>query len=289
MSNHHPILNTICLLLSILLITACTQQPPAMTTKQASTQASPPSHSSLTTKEKPQIFEFTYHHFKENENVKASAVTRDIHKFEADLQYLKAQGYNNVTHKQIIDHFDKGAPLPEKPYAIRFDDGYLSNYTLAFPIIKKYNAKVAICIIGVSVGVHENITPHFSWQQAREMVDSGLISIQNHSYDLHKIDGSGVGQFEGESLEDYKTRLRTDFTKLNDLIYQNVGNKPYLFAYPNGVVNDTAEQIARECGFTFTTARPNILSTERDYDKYNLTRLDFFSYTKVDELIKTAQ
>ncbi|QQE11178.1 polysaccharide deacetylase family protein [Planctomycetota bacterium] len=282
MPKHHQPFNMLFLLLTTLLLTACAQRPSSMSTTQ-------PPLPSTTTEEKPQILEFTYHHFKENENIKASAVTRDIHKFEADLQYLKTQGYNNVTHKQIMDHFDKGAPLPEKPYAIRFDDGYLSNYTLAFPIIKKYNAKVAICIIGVSVGVTENITPHFSWPQAREMADSGLISIQNHSYDLHKIDGSGVGQLEGESLEDYKTRLRADFTKLNDLIYQYVGTRPYLFAYPNGVVNDTAEQIARECGFTFTTARPDILSTERDYDKYNLTRLDFFSWTKVDELIKTAQ
>ena len=31
-----------------------------------------------------------------------------------------------------------------------------------------------------------NITPHFDFEKAREMVDSGLIEIQSHTYDFHQ-------------------------------------------------------------------------------------------------------
>ncbi len=52
--------------------------------------------------------------------------------------------------------------------------------------------KATIFAIGVSIGkdtykdTDHAMTPHFGAAEMQEMVDSGLISIQSHTYDMHQ-------------------------------------------------------------------------------------------------------
>ncbi len=68
--------------------------------------------------------------------------------FESDLKYLKAHGYTSVTMQELIDYVKKGAPLPEKPIVLSFDDGYYNNYLYAYPLAKQYGFKIVIAPIG---------------------------------------------------------------------------------------------------------------------------------------------
>ena len=76
--------------------------------------------------------------------------------------------------------------MPENPIAITFDDGYLSNYEIAYPILKELNIPATIFIVTSTVGLDESSgkvsTPHFTWDQAREMQESGIIDIHSHSH-----------------------------------------------------------------------------------------------------------
>lgn len=60
---------------------------------------------------------------------------------------------------------------------ITFDDGYEDNYTLAFPLIQKYQIKVTIFMITGYIGEDG----YLNEDQIREMTDSGLVSIQCHT------------------------------------------------------------------------------------------------------------
>ena len=68
--------------------------------------------------------------------------------FESDLKYLEQNGYTTIVIQDLIDYFDKGTPLPEKPIMLTFDDGYYNNYLYAYPLLKKYNSKAVISING---------------------------------------------------------------------------------------------------------------------------------------------
>lgn len=80
---------------------------------------------------------------------------------------LSEAGYTGVSFDELQAYVLRGAPLPEKPVVITFDDGYESNYTLAYPILQKYGMKATIFAIGVSFGTDHYkdtdyaITPHF--------------------------------------------------------------------------------------------------------------------------------
>lgn len=184
-----------------------------------------------------------YHHL--DEDVTNNAVITPL-KFEEHIRALKISGYSSITLQQLADYVEKGIDLPEKPVLITFDDGYSSNYELAYPILKKYNMSGVINVIGVSVGkdtykdTGKPITPHFSYEEAGEMVANGVIEIQSHSYDMHNnkeldIDfRQGVLKKDGETNEEYIEAFCSDFQKSERGILDNLGSKVISYAYPNG-------------------------------------------------------
>lgn len=58
------------------------------------------------------------------------------HKSLKSTKYLAKEGYNTITPSEMMNALEYGTPLPEKPIMITFDDGYLDNYTNAYPDLK---------------------------------------------------------------------------------------------------------------------------------------------------------
>ena len=203
---------------------------------------------------------YTYHHIAEEGN---GSTTMSAAAFEKELQDIEAAGYTTVTFADLIDYVYYGGDLPEKPLVITFDDGYASNYELAFPLLQKYGMKATIFVIGVSVGKEKykdtdfDMTPHFGWNEAREMVESGLIDIQSHTYDMHQwadfeprgaaVRGS-LAQLEGESDRDYAAALSADFAKSAGEIENALGTEVNVVSYPNGIYNTLTTATLQDCG-----------------------------------------
>ncbi|MBQ5562882.1 MAG: polysaccharide deacetylase family protein, partial [Clostridia bacterium] len=148
--------------------------------------------------------------------------------FEEDLKYLNENGFQTIFASELINHFEKNTPLPEKPVLLTFDDGYYNNYTFAYPLLKKYNCKAVISPIGYPAdeAVKETKQNTFysqcTWKQLKEMSDSGLVEIQNHTYNLHHIDNgrNGAKNNTDESFEAYKKLLSDDLLKFNQRMFE---------------------------------------------------------------------
>ena len=86
-----------------------------------------------------------------------------------DLQWLKDHGYTSILPRDL----EKG-PLPKgKSVLITFDDGYESNYRLAFPILKEFGDKAVISLI--TKYVDEGDAEFLTWDMCREMTESGAL------------------------------------------------------------------------------------------------------------------
>ena len=183
-----------------------------------------------------------------------------VSELESDLQQIQKAGYHTVTIEELIDYVYDGAPLPEKPILLTFDDGYYNNYLYVYPLLQKYDMKAVLSIIGkytdlYSVSREENpVYSHVTWRQVREMAESGLVEIQNHSYNLHTIDKtrSASMKVSGETLGHYTTTLVADAIRLQRLIDEQIQQLPQAYTYPYGLVSEESIPILREAGFRCT-------------------------------------
>ena len=216
-----------------------------------------------------QVPVLTWHQL--TEDVSGSA-TISPETFRKQIQALSDAGCNTISLEQLRDYVYNGTPLPEKPIVLTFDDGYLSNYEDAFPVLGEYNMKATIFAIGVSIGkdtykdTDHAMTPHFGAAEMQEMVDSGLISIQSHTYDMHQWppfeDGNAQVRetllpFDGEADADYEAAVEADFAESRELLESITGQPVNALAFPEGAYVTLTQDALRSAGaeLTFTTVR----------------------------------
>ncbi len=214
--------------------------------------------------------------------------------FEEDIKYIKQKGYTGVFISDLINYVEKGTPLPEKPILITFDDGYYNNYLYAYPILKKYNTKAIFSLIGKyseqysKTGEENAYYTHITWEQAKEMADSGYVELQNHSYDLHSLGHrKGSKKLGGESTDEYQRMLFSDLKKTDTLIYENTGYKPTAFTYPFGFISDESFMVIKEMGYkasissesgfsSISRENPNLFELKRVNRPHGKTSAEFF-------------
>jgi peptidoglycan/xylan/chitin deacetylase (PgdA/CDA1 family) len=192
--------------------------------------------------------------------VKRHNVGKDVitpYEIESDLKYLNENQYTTVTMQDMIDYVNHKRELPAKPVVLSFDDGYLNNYVYVFPLLKRYDMKIVLSIIGKSTDDFTNISDnsldysHVTWDQINEMMKSGLVEIQNHTYNMHHITRKRYGcrRNRGESLEHYDHAISEDITKLQQEIIRMTGYTPNTFTYPYGRVSEESYPIIKRLGF----------------------------------------
>ncbi len=189
-----------------------------------------------------------YHHVvADGEEYNSMCVTES--RLRADLQWLVEEGYQTVLPRELA-----AGELPKKPVLITFDDGYRSSYERVYPLLQEYGAKAALSIM---VYMQDSSANEFvSWDMCREMEASGLEEIGSHAYRLHNLDGrggaltpggtNGVQRKPEETDEEFRLRVLDDLQISYDLIEENLGHAPTLFAYPYGITEPDAEEFIQE-------------------------------------------
>lgn len=158
--------------------------------------------------------------------------------FETHMRALQDAGYTTIDFAQYRDYVQKGTPLPPKPVIVTFDDGYLSNYEYAYPTLKKLGMKGTIFVITGRMGVSDTAYPHFTWEQAREMEQSGVIDIESHT-DTHP------------HLEDVDAAtLALEIRRSYYLLATKLNKTPVAMAYPYGLRQQEAAEAAAAAGFS---------------------------------------
>jgi peptidoglycan/xylan/chitin deacetylase (PgdA/CDA1 family) len=153
--------------------------------------------------------------------------------FEAQMAWLRDNGYTTVTLDQVHDYLNGGEALPARPVVLTFDDGYLDAYTVAFPALKRHGHVGTFFVIADFINY--NNPEHATWAQLREMSDAGM-RIESHSrthIDLRRRSNAVlVWELLGpvEQIEAF------------------IGRKPRFFSYPTGRYDAAVIKILRDLG-----------------------------------------
>ena len=238
---------------------------------------SPPVQESAPPQEISTLPILMYHHVVPD-GTACNSMTVTGGKLAEDLAWLKEHGYTTVLPRELA----AGMPLPEKPVLITFDDGYRSNYDLAYPLLQQYQSKA---VISIMVFMQEaGVTSSLSWDMCREMSDSDLIEIGSHTYRLHNLDErngnftpggiNGIQRKPEESDEDFSLRVLDDIQKSHDLIAENLGRDVTFFAYPFGIREPDAQELI-DTLFPITvvtaTGSANISNGYRNMTRWTVT------------------
>lgn len=172
---------------------------------------------------------------------------------EEDLTFLKELGYESVTVSDLVAYVDGRANLPQKPVMITFDDGHYNNLTYAQPILEKLGMRAVLSPVGEYTQRYSELpdpNPNYgylSWEELREISETGVFEVQNHSYAMHGSRGSMPAP--GETDAEYAGRFSGDVAKMQQALAKNSGITAVAFTYPLGLVDPHADQYLREMGF----------------------------------------
>lgn len=202
---------------------------------------------------------------------------------EEDMLYLKEKGYEFITVSDLISYKNNQRDLPQKCVTLTFDDGYYNNYNYLFPLLKKHNLKAVLSVVGIYADMYSkegevmnNNYSHATWTQLKEMSESGLVEIENHSYNMHDYAvRKGILRNKNEDKHHYKILLNEDILKMQERMKKYIGEEPACFTYPFGSVNEEAREIVESFGFEVTLGCEegiNKISREssfKDLKRYN--------------------
>ena len=115
-----------------------------------------------------------YHHVSTSTPPSTSISPED---FRKHLDYLLQNDFSVIPLDQMLETLQTEGQLPEKAIAITFDDGYISIYDTAFPMLQSYGFPFTLFL---STGPIDRQQQNFmNWEQVKEMSEAGVI-IANH-------------------------------------------------------------------------------------------------------------
>ncbi len=155
-------------------------------------------------------------------------------KFREQMKYLKDDGFTPISLNQLYDSIVFKEALPPKPIVLTFDDGYVDNYTNAFPVLKEFGFKATVFVI--TSGIDDN-KYYMSSEQLKEMDKNGF-DVESHTVSHNELNKMPHDQQKNE-LQGSKTKLETI-----------LGRPVTYLAYPLGKFNEDTISALQETGYT---------------------------------------
>lgn len=197
-----------------------------------------------------QIPVFVYHDIVEDESqIEYDYMQTTAKQFEKQITGLMKLGYKPISYEDLVAYKNGEKAIPKWSFLITFDDGYTGVYKYAFEIAKKYNIPMTSFEITDTVG----IPGYYTWDEAREMKESGLMSIYLHGY-THT-------QYDKETPE----KLLEDTNMAQEDLQNKLGDNNILkvFTYPYGLYTNEERNTLWQAGYiqNLTDNRINLSNT----------------------------
>ena len=185
-----------------------------------------------------------YHRF---DPARPGPTTVTVKTFESQVNQLAGLGYRVVRLREAIAALHRPATGTTRRAAITVDDGHRSVYAVLFPLIRKHSMPVTLFIYPSAIA---NADYAMTWDQLREMQDSGLVDVQSHTYWHPNFNV----ERRRRSRESYRAFVDDQLLGSKAILEARLGKKIDILAWPFGIVNAELEMAARHAGYVAAVA-----------------------------------
>ncbi|MFL6598249.1 MAG: polysaccharide deacetylase family protein [Chthoniobacterales bacterium] len=203
-----------------------------------------------------QVLIFCYHRLVDKIRYPGTEITPAV--FEAQMKELKDKGITVISMQDLLAWKRGEKNIPPRCAVITFDDGWKSQYEVAWPMMKEFGYPFTLFIYtegvrGGALGGGEAIT----WEQLADLRDNG-VDIQAHTathQDLREghtvlvIEPGGKRSKKKLTGADYEKWVQNEVVSSKELLEQRLGIKVNCFAVPFGNYNEHVKELARNAGY----------------------------------------
>lgn len=194
-----------------------------------------------------------YHNIDDAPGNKSLTIT--VAQFEREMQAIKDAGFTVIPMQDFLAWRRNEKTIPHKSCLITIDDGWVSGYTNAWPILKKFNYPFTLFVYVNYIGTGGK---SLSWEQLGEMRDAG-VDIQSHTYSHanlknpklpHSLDARNMALVQKDIATLGMAGWRKkEIIESKNVIEQRLGIKVNALAYPFGVYDKEALEVVKEAGY----------------------------------------
>ena len=196
-----------------------------------------------------EVIVFGYHRFVNKVRRPDTEITPAA--FEAQMKELQDKQISVIKMQDFLAWKRGEKNIPPHCAIITFDDGWKSQYEVAWPILKKYGYPLTLFIYteGIKPGKYSG-GESMGWEQLAEMRDAG-IDIQAHSLTHQDLRKPPYDRFTKRRLpqSEYESWMENEVAGSKQIIEQKLGVKVNCFAVPYGYYNEHVKEIAMKAGY----------------------------------------
>ena len=153
--------------------------------------------------------------------------------FDEQMAQLRELGYRVVDLDAVLDHYTRGAALPEGAVLITFDDGYRDNLEHALPVLRKHGYP-AVLFVPIGYLDDRRPLPHEERLASRGVLNSTLYwtELAELEADGVRIESHGISHRPLADLELDEAAREIVLSKLR--LEERLGRPVRAFAYVKG-------------------------------------------------------
>jgi poly-beta-1,6-N-acetyl-D-glucosamine N-deacetylase len=176
------------------------------------------------------IISLMYHRFEEN---KYPSTNIKILDFKKHLEIIKKNNINFINPKNF--DAELSGNKKQRKILLTIDDGFLSFYKNAWPILKENKIPFILFVSTREVGSFN----YMNWAQIKEISENEFVEIGNHSH---------THEYLADENNDV---IEADIKKSISIFKEKLGKNSYFFSYPFGEYSVNFKNIIKDLGFKY--------------------------------------
>ena len=171
-----------------------------------------------------------YHRFEENQYPSTNIKLLD---FKKQLEIIQKDNIKFVNPKNFEDELMNNKK--QRKILLTIDDGFLSFYKNAWPVLKEKKIPFILFVSTREVGSFN----YMSWDQIKKISEEDFVEIGNHSHTHEYL------------VDENNEIIKADILKSINIFKEKIGKNSIFFSYPFGEYSENFKNIIKSMGFKY--------------------------------------